>query len=227
MITQSGIVTFITLLFFTDISLVSSSEDAVVQEILATAGRMVSAVEEINDFISETEVVYFQNGKENQRYRLTFFFKKESKFRVNFSHPFKGVTVFYKGGDEKLTVKPIKFLPLKLRFSIDNSMVKTPSGQRIDQTDVQYFIRFLFKNREGISENEHAFNEDTKWIELVFCAKDYIEGKSLEKYRVAVSKKNWFPIRIERYTFDGAPIEIIYFKKYTLNASLEDSFFLP
>jgi len=132
MITQIRIVILIAFLFFTDVSLVSSSEDAVVKQILATASRMISAVEEVNDFISETEVVYYQNGEDDQRYRLTFFFKKGGKFRVNFSHPFKGITVFFKSGDEKLTVKPFKFLPLKLRFSINSSMVKTPSGQRID-----------------------------------------------------------------------------------------------
>ena len=205
----------------------SSEEVADKDKIKAVAQKMISAMEEVTDFISETEVVYYKKGKEDKRYKITFFFKKEGKFRIHFSHPFPGLRVFYRGGEQKLTVKPFRFLPLKLRFSIDNSLVKTPSGQRIDQTDVNYFIQFLFKNLRWIEEEENEYLEEDDRIEFSFSAMDYVEGKMRERYRVYVSKQNWLPLGMDRYDLEGTPIETISFKKYTINAQLEDSFFNP
>ena len=106
-------------------------------------------------------------------------------------------------------------------------MVKTPSGQRIDQTDVNYFIEFLFKNLKWIEEGENEYHEENDRIEFSFSAMDYVEGKRLERYRVSVSKNNWLLLRIARYDLEGTPIETISFKKYTINPELEDRFFSP
>lgn len=205
-----------------------SSEHSNGDQILAIAQKMISIAEDVEDFMVEAEVIYYHKGEEDQRYRITFFYKKKGKIRVNFSRPYPGVTVFYKVGDQKLTVKPFKFLPIvKFRFSIDNRMVKTPSGQRIDQTDVQYFINFILKSIKWIQEKENEYYEEEERIEFMFCALDYLEGKIFEKYRVVVSKKNWFPIRIERYNLEGTPLEVMIFKNHIINPQLEEKFFRP
>jgi outer membrane lipoprotein-sorting protein len=54
-----------------------------------------------------------------------------------------------------------------------------------------------------------------------------VENKNFEKYRVLVSKKNWLPIQIGRYDLENKPIEIVIFKKYTIDPHLKDEFFLP
>jgi outer membrane lipoprotein-sorting protein len=203
-----------------------SSEVSNKDRIYAVVGKMVSAIEELDDLISETEVTYYSKGEEDRRYQLTYFFKKEGYFRVNFSSPFPGLTVFYKRGDDKLTVKPFRFLPLKFSFSIYNRLVRTPSGQRIDQADVRYLIEFLFRNTKWIDEKESEYLEERTHVEFLFWAKDYLEEKTFERYRVFVSSKNWLPQRIERYDKKGNLIEIAVFTKYTINSHLENSFFL-
>jgi outer membrane lipoprotein-sorting protein len=55
---------------------------------------------------------------------------------------------------------------------------------------------------------------------------DYLEGKSLEKYRVFVSKKIWFPLRVERYDHEGKLIELIIFRNHTINSHLGDTIFV-
>ena len=206
----------------------NSSEHAGGDKILAVVQKMISVVETVEDFTCETEVLYYEDGAEDQQWRLKFFFKKGKKFRVDFSYPFRGVSVFYKGGDERLTVRPFRFLPaVKLHFSIDSPIVKAPSGQRIDQTDVEYFIRFIFKNLNVIQQRKNEFQEDGQQIKFLFWAMDYIKGKYLEKYRVFVSKKNWFPVRVERYSIEDKLIEVIVFKNYVINALLEDKLFVP
>jgi outer membrane lipoprotein-sorting protein len=106
-------------------------------------------------------------------------------------------------------------------------MFKSPSGQRIDQADVEYIIKFLYKNIKWIQKRESEFFEEENRIKFMFWARDYVENRNLEKYRVSVSKKNWLPVQIERYDFEGKPIEIVVFKKYTINSHLKDEFLLP
>jgi outer membrane lipoprotein-sorting protein len=196
-------------------------------EILAVVQRMVSVLEKVEDFTCETEVTYYKEGVEDQRWRVKFFFKKEKKFRVDFSSPYKGVSIFYRGGDEELIVRPFGFLPaLRFSLSIDAAIARTPSGQRIDQTDVGYFIRFVFNNLRSIEQRENEFHEDEERITFLFWAMDYLEGKSLEKYRVFVSKKIWLPLRVERYDYEGKLIELIIFKNHTINSHLEDTVFV-
>jgi outer membrane lipoprotein-sorting protein len=196
--------------------------------ILAVAQKMITVIENVEDFTCEAEVIYYSDGEEDQRYRITFFYKKNGKIRVKFSRPYPGLTVFYEYGDQELTVKPFKYLPVvKLRFSINNSMVKTPSGQRINQTDVQYFIRFLLENVDWVLKKENEFYEKEDQIEFMFYAKDYIEGKELEKYRVFVSKNTWFPVRIERYNLQDTPLEVMTFKNHSINQHLKEEFFNP
>jgi outer membrane lipoprotein-sorting protein len=208
-------------------SLGAPAEPSGKEEILAVVHRMVSVFEKMEDFTCETEVTYYEGGIEDQQWRVKFFFKKGKKFRVDFSHPFKGMSVFYKGGDEELTVRPLSFLPaLKLRLSIDNPIAKTPSGQRIDQTDVAYFIRFIFKNLKSVEQRENEFQDDGQRIQFLFWALDYIEGEHLEKYRVFVSRENWFPMRVERHNPQGDLVELIVFKNFVINAHLEDELFL-
>jgi outer membrane lipoprotein-sorting protein len=219
------VVSAVTLLEAT--SLGAPAEPSGKEEILAVVHRMVSVFEKMEDFTCETEVTYFEGGIEDQQWRVKFFFKKGKKFRVDFSHPYRGMSIFYRGGDEELTVRPLSFLPaLKFRLSIDNPIAKTPSGQRIDQTDVSYFIRFIFKNLKSVEQRENEFQGDGERIQFMFWALDYIEGKRLEKYRVFISRENWFPVRVERHNPRGEFVELIVFKNYVINPHLEDGLFL-
>jgi outer membrane lipoprotein-sorting protein len=196
--------------------------------ILAVAQHMEAAFKEVKDYSCEVDQIFYQNGAENQRYRFKFYFKKPKKIRVDFSHPHPGLTVIYKDGETKATVIPFRFSPaFKFRLSVDNPMLKTLAGQRINQTDMGYFIDFLSKNLKKVEQKENTFHEDEQRVEFIFRAMDYIEERSLEKYRISISKKYWLPIRIERYSSEGELLEVSDIKNYVLNAHLEDKFFLP
>jgi len=196
--------------------------------ILAVAQNMQAAFKGVEDYSCEVDQIFYQNGVENQRYRFKFYFKKGKKIRVDFSHPHSGLTVLYNDDEKEATVIPFRSLPaLKVRLSVDNSLMKTLAGQRINQTDMGYFIDFLSKNLEKVGQKENTLYEDEQRVEFLFWALDYIEGRSLEKYRISISKKYWLPIRIERYSSEGKLLEVSDIKNYVLNAHLEDSFFLP
>jgi outer membrane lipoprotein-sorting protein len=116
---------------------------------------------------------------------------------------------------------------MKFRFSIDNPVIRTPAGQWINQTDMDYFIGFLFKNLEKVKQKTDEFYEDKDQIRFWLWGLDYIEGKNLEKYRIILSKQYWLPIRIERYDLEGKPLEVSIIQNYAINAPLSDKLFVP
>ena len=189
---------------------------------------MESAVKGMEDYTCEVEQFFYQDGVEDQGYRFKFYFKRKKRIRVDFSHPYSSLTIFYSDGDQEATVMPFRFMPsLKFRLSIDNPMIKTLAGQRIDQTDMEYFVDFMSKNLKRIKQEEDEFYEDGEQVKFVFWAKDYIEEKSNEKYRISISKKHWLPIRIERYSLEDRPLEKTGIKNYIINTHLEDKLFVP
>jgi outer membrane lipoprotein-sorting protein len=196
--------------------------------ILTVAQKMETAFERVVDYTCEVEQIFYQEEKENQRYRFKFYFKKEKKIRVDFSHPYSGMTILYNVNEKEATVIPLPSLPaLKIQLSIDNPLLRTLAGQRINQTDMGYFIHFIFDNLNKVEQKEIILLEDDQRVEFLFWALDYIEGKFLEKYRVSVSKKEWFPIRIERYGSEGKLLEVSDIKDYRINTYLADKLFQP
>ncbi len=203
---------------------VAGNEDRV----LAVVQSMETAFKRLEDYSCEVEQAFFQNGVEDQRYLFKFYFKKEKKIRVDFSQPHPGLTIVYKDKEKEATVFPFRSLPtLKLRLSVNSPLLKTLAGQRINQTDMGYFIDFVLKNLTKVPQRESTFHEDEQRVEFLLRALDYIKGKSLEEYRISISKRYWLPTRIERYGSDGKLLEVSDIRNYTINTHLEDSFFLP
>jgi outer membrane lipoprotein-sorting protein len=190
--------------------------------------RMESVFKELKDYTCEVEQIFCRDGGEDQHYRFKFYFKKQKKIRVDFSYPYSSLSLFYEGGDKEATVLPFRHLPgIKFRFSVGNSMIKTMAGQQIDQTDMGYFIEFLSKNLKKIPQRDEQIEEDAGKVTFSLEAMDYIEEKSLERYKITVSKENWLPIHIERYKLDGKPLEMTDIKNYTVNGRLQDKLFIP
>jgi outer membrane lipoprotein-sorting protein len=220
------IISILALIVPTGVDSTQSSEHSHKARVLSVAQKMESTFKEMKDYTCDLEIIYYQDGIEDQRWRLQLSFKKERKIRMDFYHPWRS-TVFYKDGDERIVLKPFRLLPLKFRFSLYHSMATTPSGQRLDQADLQYLLNFLFRNLKSVRQMEDEFEEDGELVRFRIRALDHVEGKHLQRYRLFVSKKNWLPIRLERYSLEGRPIEVAIFTNYRINTDLEDKFFRP
>ena len=196
--------------------------------ILVVAENMQASFKKLEDYSCDVEQVFYKDGVENQRYLFKFYFKKEKKIRVDFYQPHSGLTLFYNDEEKEATVMPLRLLSgLKFRLSVDHSLMKTLAGQRINQTDMGYFIKFMFKNLKSVEQKESEFREDNERVEFLFWAWDYVEEKSPEKYRIAISRKYWLPIHIERYNLEDTRLEATDIRNYVLNAHLRDNFFIP
>jgi outer membrane lipoprotein-sorting protein len=196
--------------------------------VLAVARRMESGFKALQDYTCEVEQVFYHQGAEEQRQRFKFYYKKDFRIRVDFSSPYPFLTLFYNKGEKEATVVPLRnFSAVRFHPSIDNPRLKTLAGQRIDQTHMGYFIDFLLRNLETVVQKEDEFQDEGDRIRFVVLAKDYIEEKMIEKYRISVSKKHWLPVRIERYAAEDLLLEMTNLTNYAVDIHLDDKVFEP
>jgi outer membrane lipoprotein-sorting protein len=218
-------ITLTLLLYLSGLAQGSSPSPSSGHRIVTLAEKMISVVEEVEGFQCKTEIQYYKEGKEYKRYRFTFYTNKSGEIRLRFSSPYPGVSAFYRKGDDTITVQPFRFLPIfKFRLSLTNPRVISPSGQRIDQGTMAYLIQFFYDNCELILQRESQYTDEGDEIECMYWARDYTGGgdkEELNRYRLIVSKENWFPTRIERFSQEGIPIEVITFKAYEIQFTME------
>jgi outer membrane lipoprotein-sorting protein len=196
--------------------------------ILNVIKKMEAAFQEIDDYTCVVEQIFYQGGIENQRYLFKYYFKKKKMIRVDFSYPYPTLSLFYNGGDSEVTALPLRSISFfKFHLSIDNPRIRTTAGQKINQTDMGYFIEFLSENLKKVSQTEEDFEEDGTQVRFRLQASDYIRGRNIERYRISISKEAWLPVRIERHTLEGELLELILIKNYTINTHLEDKLFNP
>jgi len=196
-------------------------------QVLSLIEKMQAAFKDVKDYTCEVEQVFYDEGAESQHYRFKFYFKREKKIRVDFYHPYPTLSLFYDGGREVIVLPFRAMRLLKFHLSVDNPKIQTLAGQKINQTDMGYIIVFLSENFREISQEGEEFEEDRDQVKFWFRALDYIQRQKIERYRIFVSKENWLPLRIERYSLEMKPLELTIIKNYTINTHLEDKLFVP
>ncbi len=196
-------------------------------QVLSLIEKMQAAFKEVKGYTCEVEQVFYEGGAESQRYRFKYYFKREKRIRVDFYYPYATLSLFYGGGGEAVVVPFRTVGLLRFRLSVDNPKLQTLAGQKINQTDMGYFIHFLFDNFRKIPQGDEEFKEDANQVKFWFRALDYIQGEKIERYRIYVDKRNWLPLRIERYSLEMKPLELTIIKDYTINTHLEDKLFVP
>jgi outer membrane lipoprotein-sorting protein len=212
------------LLYLEGLAQGSSPSHSSGNSIVSLAEKMISVVEEVEGFKCTTEIQYYKGGKKYKRYGFTFYTNKSGEIRLRFSRPYPGVSAWYRKGDDKITIQPFRFLPIfTFRLSLTNPRVISPSGQRIDQGTMDYIVQFFYDNCELIRQRESQYSDEGVEIECTYWARDYTGGEDekLNRYRLVVSKENWFPTRIERFSQEGIPIEVITFKEYEIQFTRE------
>ncbi len=209
-----------------------AKDHSIENRVLAVAQEMASAFQRLEDYTCDVDVTYHQNWggekKTKGRYRFKFYFKREKKIRVDFSEPYPGSIVLYSKGNEKAIVIPFNYWPgLKFKISHNHAMLKTPTGQRLEQTDMGYFIDFVLQSLQKVDQVDHQLKEGEEHMTFWLRALDYVHWKRVEKYRIVISKKYWLPVEIERYELDGTPVESIQIENYSINTHLDDHLFHP
>jgi outer membrane lipoprotein-sorting protein len=194
--------------------------------ILEVAGRIESAYVQLESYACDIEGIYFESGREFERYVFRFYFRKPDRFRIEFRKPYAGVTIFYTEGEREFTSSPIAAFPsVQLRFSVNNPLFKSPSGQAVNQLHLRYFLGFLRNNARSLPQENADFKSAGEILSFWLTAKDYVKGQVPERYRFYIDSRHWLPARFERFDQAGTPLEHTIFNNCRINPALDGAFF--
>jgi outer membrane lipoprotein-sorting protein len=196
------------------------------ERILEVGNRIEEAYGKLQSYACDIEGIYFKSGREFERYVFRFYFRKPDRFRIEFSRPYSGVTIFYSEGEKELTSRPLAAFPsVQFRFSVSNPLFKSPSGQAVNQMHLRYFLGFLRDNARTLPQENADFKYVGESLSFWLNAKDYVEGKLPERYRIYIDSRLWLPSRFERFGLAGTPLEFTIFTNYRINPALDGAFF--
>ena len=118
--------------------------------ILNVVKKMEAAFKEVKDYTCEVEQVFYQGrGEEVSATVSSITSKGKKRIRVDFHYPYPSLSLFYNGGATRSRLLPFRSIRLlKFHLSIDNPKIRTVAGQKINQTDMGYFIRFSLRESE-------------------------------------------------------------------------------
>jgi outer membrane lipoprotein-sorting protein len=194
--------------------------------ILATIGRIEDAYRGLQSFECDIEGIFFDSGRESQRYDYRFYFRKPGHFRIEFRRPYADLTIFYTQGEREFVARPFPRSPsIQFRFSVDNPLFMTPSGQRINQLNLFDFLQFLGQNASTIPQENPDFINTGVNLSFWVTSEDYAASGAMIRYRVQIDTRVWLPDRIERYDRAGTPLEFTIFRNFSVNPALDEAFF--
>jgi outer membrane lipoprotein-sorting protein len=198
------------------------------ERILEVIGRIDEAYGKLRSYACDIEGIYFVSGRESERYVFRFYFRKPNLFRIEFQRPYPGMTIFYTQGEMDFIARPLAAFPsVQFRFSVDNPLFKTPSGQGVSQMHLYYFLEFLRQNARTRPQKGADFRRDSGILSFWINATDYVTGKLPERYRMHINTGAWLPDHFERFDLAGNPLEFTIFTNYRINPALDRAFFDP
>jgi outer membrane lipoprotein-sorting protein len=196
------------------------------ERILEAIGRIEKKYHELQSYECDIEGLYFDSGKESERYVFRFYFRQPNLFRIEFREPYPGMTIFYTQGDKEFVARPFRAFPsLQFRFSVSNPLFKTPSGQGVNQMHLLYFLEFLRQNAGTVPQEDPDLKNDGESFSFWVTSKDYATGGATVRYRMHIDTRIWLPDRIERYDTTGTPMEFTFFRNFHINPDLNEAFF--
>ena len=138
------------------------------------------------------------------------------------------MTIFYTEGEKEFTSRPLAAFPsVQFRFSVNNPFFKSPSGQAVNQMHLRHFLGFLRDNARNLPQESADFKYDGEILSFWLNAKDYVEGKLTERYRIYIDSRLWLPARFERFDMAGTPLEFTIFSNYRINPALDGRSSIP
>lgn len=99
--------------------------------------KMEAAYARIEDYQTNVEVKNYKSDGSSETQKFLYTFKKPKWVRIDFESPHSGMILIYPDKNGKVRVEPPGLAHIfKFDLSPENPLLRTPSGQRIDQTNL-------------------------------------------------------------------------------------------
>jgi outer membrane lipoprotein-sorting protein len=188
--------------------------------------KMESAYAEVEDYQTD---VHLESRSTDGRYHTETFlytFQKPDRIRIDFESPHSGLVLVYPERNGKVVVRPLQWAPFfKLHLDPDNSILKTPSGQPIDRTDLGLLIKNIGHSLTDQRRGPVSIQEEGDLIQVSVLAEDHFRKGVLTLYRFLIDRTLWLPTGVHESTRDGVLERAIAFRHLRINIHLPSGFF--
>jgi len=188
--------------------------------------KMEAAYEEVKDYQTEVEVTIYNKDGSFKTEKSLYTFKKPKWIRLDLvsSHP--RMILVYPDRNGKVLMRLPGLLPvLTFHLMLDDPLLETPSGQRIDQTDLGLLIKNIRHSLTDQRRGPVSISEDKDTIQIQVLANDHFREGVETTYQFLIGKELWLPVEVARSTPIGLQEGRIIFRNLRININVPDSLF--
>lgn len=159
---------------------------------------------------------------------IRYCYKKPGFVRMEFVRPNKGAVLVYDPVKKKAKLRPFGLLkPFTLRLSPDSSLIKSPTGHRVDASDIGELLKTVKKLQErgmtDIMGNEAVGERASMKIKVEGVDDHSVDG--IHRYLLWLDKKTSLPVKASSYDKNGDLIEEVLMDDLEINIELPESLF--
>ncbi len=157
---------------------------------------------------------------------ILYHYKKPGFIRMEFIKPHKGAVLIYNPGTQRVRLWPFganRFPELNL--SPDNSLIKSPRGQRVDHSD----IGALFENVRTLQQNGRTEVSDSEGsaLRIVVTGTEGTLVAGVHRYELWLDTVSQFPRKVISRDQQDAIIETVLMENLEINIALPEAVFNP
>jgi outer membrane lipoprotein-sorting protein len=188
--------------------------------------KMEKAYAGVRDYQAEVEIRIYRQDGSLETEKFTYTFKKPKSIRLDFISPHPGMVVIYPDPEGRVVVYPLRSFPfLYFHLAPDSPLLKVPSGQRIDQTDLGLLIKNIAHSLTDQRRGPARITEENRTIRIQVVANDHFRKGIVTSYLFIVDKALWLPIGVEERTPEGRLERTMSFHNLKTNVGVPDRLF--
>jgi outer membrane lipoprotein-sorting protein len=199
---------------------------ALQDDVETTLKQMEAAYDEVNDYQTEVEVIFFEEVGSIKSEKSLYTFKKPKRVRIELLSPHPSMVLVYPDRNGKVLMKPQGLLSLlTFHLRLDDPLLQSPSGQRINQTDLGLLIKNIRHSVTDQRRGPVSLSEDKDTIQIQVLADDHFREGVEKQYRFLISKELRLPVEVTASMTNGVQEGKIIFRNLRTNINVPDSLF--
>jgi hypothetical protein len=124
--------------------------------------------------------------------------------RIDMESPYPGMILVYPDEHDKVSVRPGGWAGfMHLHLSPDSALLRSSTGQRIDQTDLGLLIENIRHSLTDRRRGEIAVTAQDGRLLIEVLAEDHFRAGVLTLYRFSIDKTRWLPMEVTELSPDG------------------------
>jgi outer membrane lipoprotein-sorting protein len=159
---------------------------------------------------------------------IRYYYKKPGMIRMEFIKPHKGAVLVYHHSKKTVRLRPFNFFkPLVLSLSPENRLVKSSTGDRVDESDIGTLLHAVIRLQQNgtteISGSEHIGGKNT--IKVIVKGKEDFAVDSIHHYILWLDTRTNLPLKASAYDMNGTLIKKVLMDDLRINIDFPDDLF--